>query len=372
MNSTVNTREDYLLKRTVSDYEDKDYNLRNFDYSKKICTSEFRYQWNTKRDLILSGGSYDFAKISEENPYLLESIVRSATINRASAPRCQIVFVLFNSRNIEIFAKRVERINVTIYEDTTTSAYQNQDYGAVNRFHYFKNYLINHRSEYDRVFFVDSRDVVMFTDAFGTIDQETVHFVAECHSNRTDYCNTFGNNQYLREWIGFYGYEIEKKFVSENNPAVNCGIFYGPIEKMIQVFDIIDNETMKLNIVQWGVDTAVLNYCFYMGLFKNIKNVLHHCSNLVCFGPSDIHYFPKNKSLYQYVDGKLQCAPIIVHGTEYLQLDFPVLYSYNIGYVLLLLLLSLCCFFVFVLFFIYKAHLVYKFPLLHRASNLIF
>ena len=198
---TLNITKNYLSSRTVANYEDNDYDLRNFDYSKDVCTSDFKYPWNTNRDLILSGGSYDFEKVSKENPYLLDSIVRSATINRASAPNCKIVFVFFNSRNIDVFRQRVSNISVTIYEDTSTSADPNANFGVVNRFRYFLKYLISHRSDYDRVFFCDSRDVVMFTDAFGTVDFETVHFVSECHSNLTGNCNTFRNRDALRQWI---------------------------------------------------------------------------------------------------------------------------------------------------------------------------
>ena len=87
----------------VSNYEDDDYNLRNFDYSKEICRSDFQYSWNTHRDLILSGGSYDFEEMLRTNQFLFNSIVRSATINRASAPNCKIVFVFFLIQNTSIY-----------------------------------------------------------------------------------------------------------------------------------------------------------------------------------------------------------------------------------------------------------------------------
>lgn len=311
----------------VSNYEDDDYNLRNFDYSKKICRSDFKYSWNTHRDLILSGGSYDFEQILRNNPYLFNSIVRSATINRASAPNCKIVFVFFNSKHIDIFTKRVSNINVTIYEDNSTNSAPNREFGVINRFHFFRKYLTAHRTEFDRVFFCDSRDVVMFRDAFGTFDNEMVHFVAECHSNLTGSCNTFGNSQILRSWIGFYGHQVALKFARQNWMALNAGIFYGGITPMIEVLAILATETKRLNKLVWGADMAVLNYCYYMGLFAHIKIAFHTCSNLVCFGPSDIHYFPQKKSLYQYVNGKLQCAPIIIHGGEYLKRQFPVFHS---------------------------------------------
>lgn len=317
--------DEYLSSRIIPNYEDNDYNLRNFDYSKEICTADFQHPWNTNRDLILTGGCYDFEYISKIKPFLLESIVRSAAINRASAPNCKIVFVFFHSKHIDIFAQKVAHLNITIYIANSTERNTPYAFGALNRYHYMGKYLADHRTEFDRVFFCDCRDVVMFTDAFGTFDNETVHFIGECYSNLTGVCSTFGTNRALRRWIKFLGSRISNTFITANWTAINCGVFYGGTDAVLQVFMIVESTLKKWNLQKWGYDTAVFNYCYYMGLFDGIKNVVHHCSNLVCFLPSDIHYYPEKKSLYQYVNGKLQCAPIILHGTKYLKRDFRVL-----------------------------------------------
>ena len=302
--NNAETREAYLSKRWIPMYEDKQYKLQNFKYGHDECTSKFQYPWNTERDLFITGGSYDFAKLKSN---VFEQIVRALSINRSSIPNATIVVLLINSQNTGILKERINGLNIILKDINIKSSYDQGTSGAVNRYYYIKQFLEEHRNEYDRVIFGDTRDVVMFTDAFGMIDRESVHFVAECKSNRTGYCERLGTNNALRQWMRQYPREIYSHTDNTNPPGVNCGIIFGGLEPILKVFTLIVDEIKSMKYYRWGTDTAVLNYLYYFDKFSHIPHELHKCDNFVCFSTRDTKYDPDNKALYTWLNGSYQC-----------------------------------------------------------------
>lgn len=304
------TREEYLSKRWIPRFEDKQYKLKNFNYKQDVCTSEFRYPWNNERDIIITGGSYNFAKLRSD---VFEQIVRALSINRSSAPKATIVILLINSQNVDVLKRRIGGLNITLKEINAPTRISQGTSGAVNRYYYIKQYLEENRNKYDRVIFGDTRDVVMFTDAFGMIDKDSAHFVTECKSNRTGYCERLGTNIALRQWMRQYPREIYSLTDKINPPGVNCGIMFGGVEPMLKVFTIIVDEIKSMKYFTWGTDTAVLNYLYYFDKFSHIPHKLHKCDNFVCFSTRDTRYDPTNKALYTWLNGSYLCSPVLIH-----------------------------------------------------------
>ncbi len=313
----LDNRAEYLSRRRVPQFVDERYDLSKFRYARPECNAEFRHPWHTSRDLVITAGSYDFEEIQEG---LLNQIVRALKINRAAVPDAAIVFILINSRGVEILGQRLAGLNVTLEAVNVSSNVSLPVAGAAFRYSLAQQYLERHRGAFDRVIFGDSRDVVMFTDAFGMVDTGSVHFVLEYESANDKRCNRLGDSYALSTWIEqHYPPDEHARLVKLNPPCVNCGIFFGGFEQVLEALRVVSAELREVAArvpLQWGVDTAVFEHLFYSNGFKHIPQRVHRCDNFVCFNSADIVYSPGRKILFSVKNHRMACSPVLVHQSR--------------------------------------------------------
>ena len=284
--------------------------LKNLPEYNATCEAPMPHPSHSSRDVIL--GMFVPKKGWTEGH--LEMMTYVYYLMRKIMPEVHIVLFLGKQlEGIPVWDKLVKDYNIDAKYITVEEGWNMINY----RFMLYKNYLIEHQNEIDRVIYCDSKDIYMLRDPFKKIGKKESLIVGrEFRSiDDKDFYSYDGFYQYYNnyEWMAdAYGVEFTEILKRNKSPINNGGFGGGDIQSMIKYLTLWTNEMIAIGgQKRWGYDQATLNKLVYTGVMNKEIPHIHYsdCKNdrICMFSERRIEY--KNGIPYM-MDG---CIPHLLH-----------------------------------------------------------
>ncbi|EDR24117.1 hypothetical protein EDI_199070 [Entamoeba dispar SAW760] len=304
--ATIQLNTNPIIKpRIKSKYEDKLFNLYNFNYSGE-CAVPFKYKPNNKRDLLIYGVYFsDKRKWNKQQQTTLQTL----SLNQNGIPNATKILLLCGEPPEPNFSSLMNSKGVEVIPVKVDSLYN----GAVLRYVIIQKYLEENKEKYDRVFIADLRDVVFFEDGFATFSDKQLYLSKECSRNDTGNisCASLALNfpkKWMRESVSE---EVAELYAANKTKIINSGTIFGGIEQVLHFLQIFTSQFNYQRVNIWGYDQSLLNYMYYSGQFNSLNITIATCDQMFCFDlRNGCYYNKKEKSLT--VRGT-NCSPIIRH-----------------------------------------------------------
>lgn len=294
--------------------------LENLPEYNPTCEAPMPYPSHTKRDVILGmfvpkkGWTEGHLEMMSYVYYLMRKIMPNVHI---------VLFLGKQLENIPEWDNLIKEYQIDVKYISVEEGWNMINY----RFMLYKNYLIEHQQEIDRVIYCDSKDIYMLRDPFTKIGMKEYLIVGrEFRSiDENDYYSYDGFYQYYNnyEWMAdAYGIEFTEELKKEKKPINNGGFGGGDVQSMIKYLTLWTDEMIKIGgQKRWGYDQATLNKLVYTGIMNKELPFIHYsdCKNdrICMFSERRIEY--KNGIPYLF-DG---CIPHLLHrdGLTYKMMD---------------------------------------------------
>ncbi|KAL0209686.1 hypothetical protein RCL1_008524 [Eukaryota sp. TZLM3-RCL] len=162
----------------------------------------------------------------------------------------------------------------------------------------------------DRVWLLDSHDVILINDVFPLTSMSALHLIHEgCESTEPFY--KYPSGEWLRDTLGF---DIYNKL--ENHVIINAGQIGGAVNAVHKLIDLmIDCFDLSLRGSVWGLDQSCLNYVVYSkrvycaGIELQPFNMMNSSIGLLgCHGPHRFDYSLEENKLVDEVGCELSMA----------------------------------------------------------------
>ncbi|ELP87809.1 hypothetical protein EIN_273360 [Entamoeba invadens IP1] len=294
-------REDEFVYPTYTDHL---LNTSNFHYS-GACRQIFRYKQSTSRDLWLTAFSFD---TTQKWLSIKSQAERAFSIAKSGIPNASKHVLLLTPPNDD-FMNTMKLFNVSV--DVVDYGLEKTN-GAVMRFFAARNWITEHRKEYDRIIFSDFKDVFIFADAFKTFSNDDFVVLMECWAfNNTDSCWKL-DDKTNRRWItDTFGEAVGDAYANNKTLLSNAGIVFGGTEKVLKYFEIVTHNMKREKYGLWGHDQAVHNYVLNTLQLDSLNLTKDYCTQRVCFGEAwSTIWDPQTGAIFTKETG---CSPVIRH-----------------------------------------------------------
>ncbi|ELP91184.1 hypothetical protein EIN_150510 [Entamoeba invadens IP1] len=243
------------LKHFSNEYID----TSRFNYT-DICGDIFKYNANSEKDYLI--GSYEFYDKCC-SPQFLESLEMA----RVAMPNCHIVIIFFSElpkrcKNDyrKLISLKIEFVKVTKKET---------DYAVIARFISYLDFVSTNYNKIDRIFLMDIRIVLFYSDFFQTFSNDEISWLSECYGTKIpEQCFGPSNFPDHAKWLS--------NFISKENSFIKWWVcFWWGSKNEKKTLEII-NAHIDKSKMKWGYDQALINWLFYNGKFKEVdmKSVL--------------------------------------------------------------------------------------------------
>ncbi|EKE40216.1 hypothetical protein ENUP19_0102G0029 [Entamoeba nuttalli] len=301
-----------------NNWKDNVIDVATFNYEGK-CKNFFQFKPNNKRDLLV----YSFGFFTK-GIYMKQrtAALKTLSITRQAIPHAKIVALLLWPSPTPLLYDDMKKYNVEVVDMSDIPF----GHFVVTRYIAFTRYIKRHQSDYDRVIFSDTRDVVIFNDIFATFGVNDLIWTTECPfaTNSTsnelslDFCCSPANNHNHFQWLeSFFGDEITRNSVINKQISLNGGFGMGGMKKMIIAMNSFVKRMRWFPSFFFGYDQALMNVLYYSKEF-GVEMKLEGCTQRSCFYGKHLLKL-KNKSVIYSDTG---CSPIVVHKLTLTNSDY--------------------------------------------------
>ncbi|KAL7711842.1 Uncharacterized protein QTN25_010484 [Entamoeba marina] len=234
-----------------------------------------------------------------------------------------LMFLGDSLKGKENWNKVMKTYNVTVEYVSVPEGWNMVNY----RFVLYRDYLIKHSNDVDRVIFCDSKDIYFLRDPFKQIGKSKSLLIGrEFRSeNDKDYYSFDGFYQYYNNYVWMnqaYGLEVVEWMKKNDMVINNAGFGGGDIQSMTTLLTMWVDEMIRIGGQnRWGFDQAIYNYLIHSGKLKDVMDYIElgDCKhNRICMF-SEKRIYLKNGIPYLY-NG---CVPHVLHrdGLTYNMMD---------------------------------------------------
>ncbi|EDR28211.1 hypothetical protein EDI_169700 [Entamoeba dispar SAW760] len=216
-----------IKPRIKSKYEDRFFNLYNFNYSGE-CSNTFKYKPNNKRDLLIYG-----AYFSDKRSWIgqRQMTLQTLSLNQNGIPNATKILMLCGEPPEPNFSSLMNSKGVEVIPVKVDSLYN----GAVLRYVVIQKYLEENKEKYDRVFIADLRDVFFFEDGFATFSDKQLYLSKECSRTNKGYITCASLDlEITRNWMrDSISKEVADLYAANKTKIINSGTIFGGAELLI-------------------------------------------------------------------------------------------------------------------------------------------
>lgn len=279
------------------------------------CKNVFKYQPNNKRDGIFMTIKSDKARYFND-----KQMLESFDVTRKAVPNARIIMFVVDGlpQRTQPFVNSIKRNNIELY-----NIKQPVNGHVISvRFHLIRNFLIEHRNEFDRIICLDATDTGLFGDYFATFNSTQIGWLVEQYGKKKD--EFWGPATYKMHY-NWFEYYFSKQFadlcVKERYPCINAGFGYGGIEKMIEYLTILVDNMSESKIKGWGYEQSLMNYLYYgTNKVKHLNMKLEKCSDTICYFGDKAFLFTGNQIFYS----DTFCPPVAYHKLKSIGRHFSI------------------------------------------------
>ena len=284
------------------------------------CDPSTPYPHASSRDLVI--GMFVPKKGWTEGH--LEMISFVFYLMRKTTPKVNLVMFLGDVlKNEEKWTKVMKTYNVTVEYVHVPEGWNMVNY----RFVLYRDYLMKHTNDYDRVIFCDSKDIYFLRDPFTQIGMNNTLLVGRefRSADPNDFYSYKGVYQYYNNYIWMvqsYGEQMAETLKNNNSVINNAGFGGGDIKSMIKLLSMWVDEMIRIKGQdRSGFDQSVYNYLIYSG---KLTSEMNYTTFLDCSHYKICMFSEKRVALRNGIpylsDG---CVPHVLHrdGLSYNMLD---------------------------------------------------
>ena len=239
-------------------------------YSVNVRNDEFKYDIypeSTERDLLMSVIYLKKEKNKQDvkfNKNLVRQMKEYVGTWRKALPKCTIILFI-NGTMPEGILEIVRRDNIKlipfIKDDNIEIVLQ--------RYYIFHDYISRNIDKYDRVGFLDAKDIMLQQDIFKYYDKKkSLIFMYECKNFGDDDCirfSTFPIGTSINSWMTHtYNLSVTKNFHMNKRVNINGGFTFGDINSVTKFLrmELDDGDVLIKNgkAYAFGTDQSILNY----------------------------------------------------------------------------------------------------------------
>ncbi|ELP91893.1 hypothetical protein EIN_398230 [Entamoeba invadens IP1] len=286
-------------------YVSPELNLSSFNYE-GTCGEVFKYRPNNKRDLWLTTYSFEWQWTWMRYRH---DVLLSFSLAQAVIPNADRVLILMSEPPSRWFVNELENLGVIVLKRPFKRVGQSH---VSQRIFAWREYLEEHKQDYDRVVISDFRDFVFFNDGFATFNESDLVFATECMEPGRR-CMKFDQDANYNFMGQSFGYKAADEYKNNNSIVINMGTTFGGTQKVIAYLQTQEKYIDKALWHKWGHDQAVHNVLYYSGIYSPLNPKIEKCTQRLCFGDLKIVYDDKRKSLYTKQTG---CSPVMRHKVE--------------------------------------------------------